>query len=230
MQISVIIPALNEARHIGKTIRHIRQHGGRLVAEVIVVDGGSSDGTAQLAREAGATVITSPQKGRGAQIDFGARQSRGVVLYFVHADTLPPATFAADIEAALSKGWLMGNFQYCFDSKNLLLRLNASFTRFRWFFTQGGDRTFFIRRETYFGLGGYDPTFVVMEEYDFLRRAKRAGYDFTILPCKCTVSARKYERNSWLRVQIANLVAYNLWARGLATPQRVKEVYGRMLR
>ena len=66
--------------------------------------------------------------------------------------------------------------------------------------------------------------------YDFLRRAKRAGYDFAMLPCKYTVSARKYERNSWLRVQIANLVAYNLWSWGLAGPQRVKEVYGRMLR
>ena len=219
MQISVIIPALNEARHIGKTLRHIWQHGGRSVAGVIVVDGGSTDETAQLAREAGATVVASPRKGRGAQIDFGARQSRGEVLYFVHAD----------IEAALSKGWHMGNFQYCFDSKSPLLRLNASFTRFRWFFTQGGDRTFFIRRETYFGLGGYDPAFVIMEEYDFLRRAKRAGYDFAMLPCKCLVSARKYERNSWLRVQIANFVAYNLWSWGLAEPQEVKEVYWRML-
>lgn len=230
MQISVIIPVLNEARHIGKTVRYIRQHGGRSVAEVIVVDGGSTDGTAQLAREAGATVIASPRKGRGAQIDFGARQSRGEVLYFVHADTLPPTTFAAEMQAALSKGWLMGNFQYCFDSKSLLLRLNAFSTRFRWFFTQGGDRTFFIRRETYFSLGGYDPSYVVMEEYDFLRRAKKAGHDFVMLPCKCTVSARKYERNSWLRVQLANLVAYNLWSWGLAKPQELKAVYGRMLR
>jgi len=66
--------------------------------------------------------------------------------------------------------------------------------------------------------------------YDFLRRAKRAGYDFGVLPCKCTVSARKKERNGWLRAQIANLVACNLWSWGLAAPQRVREVYGRMLR
>ncbi|MBI1228080.1 MAG: glycosyltransferase [Bacteroidetes bacterium] len=230
MQISVIIPTFNEERNIGKTVRRILDAHAATIMEIIVVDGGSEDDTVRLAKEAGASVISSPQKGRGAQMDFGARQSRGDVLYFVHADVLPPASFAADIEAALQKGWLMGNFQYCFDSDRPLLRLNAYFTRFRWFFTQGGDRTFFIRRETYFGLGGYDPNFVAMEEYDFLRRAKRAGYDFAMLPCKCTVSARKYERNSWLRVQIANFVAYNLWARGLATPQRVREVYGRMLR
>ncbi|TAK49601.1 MAG: hypothetical protein EPO28_00540 [Saprospiraceae bacterium] len=60
--------------------------------------------------------------------------------------------------------------------------------------------------------GGYDLSFAV--GYDFQRRAKRAGYDFGVLPCKCTVSARKYERNSWLRAQIANLVACNLWPWG----------------
>ena len=150
-------------------------------------------------------------------------------MYFVHADTLPPPTFAIDLVEALSHGWQMGNFQYSFDSQRPLLRLNAFFTRFRWFFTQGGDRTFFILRRTYFELGGYDPSCVLMEEYDFLRRARKAGYNFIVLPGRCLVSARKYEQNSWLRVQIANLIAYNLWARGRMEPHRLRALYYRIL-
>ena len=229
MQLSIIIPTLNEARHIGRTLRHIRQHGSGQVAELLVVDGGSADATVRLAREAGATVLHAPRKGRAAQLDYGARQCSGDILYFVHADTLPPSTFSQDIEQALAQGWQMGNFQYDFDSPRLLLRCNAYFTRYRWFFTQGGDRTFFIRRDTYFALGGYDPALPIMEEYDFLRRAQRAGYDFAMLPGKCLVSARKYEHNSWLRVQFANLLVYNCWAWGLASPATLKALYGRVL-
>ncbi len=230
MEISVIIPTKNEAHHICKTLRYIQQHGGPQIVEIIVVDGGSDDETVSLCKEMGVTVVTSPETGRGLQIHFGARQSKGNVLYFVHADTLPPITFSADIERALSSGWLMGNFQYCFDSSRFLLRINAFFTRFRWFFTQGGDRTFFIRRETYFTLGGYDPEHIMMEEYDFLRRAKKAGYNFAMLPCKCIVSARKYERNSWLRVQVANAIAFNLWSWSLVTPKELKVIYRQILR
>lgn len=231
MKISVIIPTYKEAPYIQKTIRYIQRFGGKEVLEILVVDGGSDDDTARIAAKVGATVIFSPIKGRGAQLHWGAKQSTGDVLYFVHADTFPPETFIADIKNALAAGWQMGNFQYSFDSPKYLLRLNAFFTRFRWFFTQGGDRTFFIRRETYFTIGGYDPNHVVMEEYEFLREAKKRGYDFAMLPCKCIVSARKYEDNSWLRVQIANLVVYNLWAWKLVSQShKLKAIYGKILR
>ena len=230
MKFSVIIPTYNEAICIDKTIRHIRRFGGAAIEEILVVDGGSTDDTVKKAGEAGAKVMLSPQKGRGAQLHFGAEQSKEHILYFVHADTLPPESFVEEIEKALADGWQMGNFQYNFDSSRFLLRINAFFTRFRWFFTQGGDRTFFIRRETYFALGGYNPSHIIMEEYEFLRRAKKKGYDFAMLPCKCTVSARKYEHNSWLRVQFANFVVYNLWSWGLVGLPRLKAIYSRMLR
>ncbi len=235
MTISVIIPTFNEAINLSKTIAHIRtaalsKNSNCKIAEILVVDGGSTDGTVRLAKKAGAKVLTAPQKGRGAQLHFGAENATGDIFYFVHADVLPPLTFIEDIEKAVDQGWLMGNFEYCFDSEKFFLRVNAFFTRFRWFFTQGGDRTFFILRKTYFQLGGYSPQFVIMEEYDFLRRAIKAGYDFVLLPCKCTVSARKYENNSWLRVQIANFIAYNLWAWGLASPLKVRKIYSSLLR
>ena len=230
MTFSVIIPTYNEGRFIEKTIQHILQFGGKAIKEILVIDGGSTDDTVQKARKAGATTLLSPQKGRGAQLHFGAEQSKANILYFVHADTLPPEAFVTEIEQALAEGWQMGNFQYNFDSSSFLLRINGFFTRFRWFFTQGGDRTFFIRRETYFNLGGYNPDHVIMEEYEFLRRAGKQGYGFAMLPCQCTVSARKYEHNSWLRVQLANFVVYNLWSWGLASLPKLKSIYSRILR
>lgn len=231
MEISVIIPTFNEADCIGQTVHHIRQYGGEGLQEILVIDGGSTDETPDLARRAGAKVIHSPVKGRGAQLHFGAEQSSGNILYFVHADTLPPKTFATEIKKALDAGRPMGNFQYDFDPPRFLLRINAFFTRFRWFFTQGGDRTFFIDRETYFAIGGYDPEHVIMEEYDFLRRARKMGYECIMLPRNCTVSSRKYDHNSWLRVQLANLVVYNLWSWGLVRQsQQLRSIYGKLLR
>lgn len=160
---------------------------------------------------------------------MGEINSTGDILYFIHADTIPPETFAIDIETALLNGWQMGNFQYRFDAPGILLGINAGFTRLPWLFLQGGDKTFFIWREIFFSLDGYDPGHVIMEEYDFLRRAKRAGYKLAVLPRKCLVSARKFERNSWFRVQFAYLLVYNLWAWGLVKPKALKAIYWKIL-
>lgn len=181
MNISVIIPTLNEASNISRTIKFIAKYGGERILEIIVVDGGSSDESVRLAEMSGAKVFCTPIKGRASQMAKGADESTGEILYFVHADTLPPPSFANDICAAVRKGHQMGNFRYDFDSPSTLLKINAYFTRFRSFFTQGGDRTFFIRREIYFRLGGYNPSLEIMEEYDFLQRALRAGYDFVVI-------------------------------------------------
>lgn len=229
MHISIIIPTFNEAQNIPKTVAHLQRHGGSAVCEILVVDGGSTDTTVQAARTSGATVLVSPQKGRAQQMNFGAQNSRGEVLYFIHADTLPPQTYVQDIQAACAQGWAMGNFRYRFDSNRWLLRFNAAFTRFSFMFCQGGDKTLFVQRDLFWALGGYDPRFVIMEEYDFLRRAKKSGYDWVVLPRECLVSARKYEKNSWLRVQFANIVVFNLWALGLAEPPTLKKVYGLLL-
>ena len=229
MKISIIIPTLNEARSIGQTVRFLLRHGGAQVYEVIISDGGSKDATCQLAEEAGAKVIHSPGKGRALQMNFGVEKSAGDVLYFVHADTQPPETFASDIETAMREGWRTGSFQYRFDSNKFMLRINSFFTRFSWLFCQGGDKTYFIRKSDFLALGGYDPDHVVMEEYDFLRRAKKEGLNYLIVPRQAIVSARKYDQNSWLRVQIANFVVFNLWAWGLAQPQTLRSLYVRML-
>ena len=230
LTISIIIPTYQEAEYISKTIRHLIRHGGPQVTEILVVDGHSDDFTANLAEEAGAVVFQSPSRGRAAQMDFGARQAKGDLFYFVHADTLPPISFARDIHNLIADGFDMGNFRYQFEDGPWMLKLNSYFTQFSWFFTQGGDRTFFITRKAYEQVGGFDPEHLIMEEYEFLRRAIAKGLRYKMVAKSGLVSSRKYRHNSWLKVQLVNLLVYFFWARGWASGITLKNWYQRWLR
>jgi len=239
--ISIIIPVLNEATQIGDAIRYLFRHSpvdqimytqssGHTpigIVEIIVVDGGSTDDTRKIAASAGAVVITSAAS-RAVQMNAGAKVAKGNILYFVHADTRPPATFTTDILQAIEQGKDMGCYRYVFDRPDFLLKINAWFNRFSWLWCQGGDKTFFIKKTLFDQLGGYNEQYVIMEEYDFLRRAT-SQYRLHTLPKYAIASARKYEHNSWLRVQFANMLVFNLFRLGLA-PVRLKKLYSRMIK
>ena len=228
LRISVIIPVLNEAEHIGPLVHFLLKNGGGAVVEILVVDAGSTDDTVQLAALAGARVVHSSVKSRAAQMNKGARIARGNILYFVHADTLPPASFSHDIPDAIHAGYAMGCFAYRFDVENIWLKINAYFNRFNFLWCQGGDKTFFIQKETFEALHGYNERFVIMEEYDFLRRARRQ-YKLVTIRKFAVVSSRKYRSNSWVKVQIANMITFNMFRLGVA-PERMKRFYKSVIR
>ncbi len=228
MKLSVIIPTLNESANIVRLLNFLKLHAHGALEEIIVVDGGSQDGTPELARQAGAKVLLCSAPSRAVQLNRGAAEARAEVLYFVHADTLPPPNFARSIEKALDSGLKMGCFRYHFDSDSRLLKVNAWFTRFDFLWCQGGDKTFFISRDAFMDLGAYDETFVCMEEYDFIRRARKK-YAVPTLSDTAIVSARKYEQNSWLRVQLANLLVFNLFRWGIE-PVKLRRIYRKVLR
>ncbi len=228
MQISVIIPTLNEAAFIGPLVRFIKQHSSGHVAEVIVVDARSTDGTAEAATQAGAVVIRSTARCRAVQMNLGARKATGGILYFVHADVQLLPTFAHDILQALHSGACAGCYRYRFDSDSRLLRVNAWFTRFGSLVCRGGDQTLFIQRSLFEKLRGFDEWYTVMEDYDMVRRIAKAGR-FTIIPKSIRVSARKYENNSWFRVQVANFTVFGMYVLG-SSPNRMRRTYGRLLR
>lgn len=217
MRMSLIIPTLNEEAHLHRLLSLLAQPGDARLEEIIVVDGGSTDATVALAEAAGATVYATPQPCRAAQMNLGAQHATGDLLYFVHADAYPPPTFLDQIEQALGEGYDLGCFRFVFDDDRLLLRVNAYCTRFDRIMCRGGDQTLFVRRPLFDALGGYREQFVVMEDYDFIRRARRQA-PFKIIPDDVTVSARKYENNSYLRVNLANLTVFLMYFLGISPP------------
>jgi rSAM/selenodomain-associated transferase 2 len=227
MQISIIIPTLNEVENIGKLIRYLKRHANNALLEIIVVDGQSRDNTEGVARQAGATVFTSEKQGRAVQMNLGAKAAKGNIFYFIHADCFPPKTYCADIQQFIQEDFDMGCYRYRFNSSSFLLEINAYFTRFSPLWCRGGDETLFVKRSVFEELKGYDEYFSIMEEYDFIRRAK-AHFKMKIMPKYALVSARKYEKNGYFRVQWANLKVFRLFKKGVS-PDIMVETYRGLL-
>lgn len=188
--ISVIIPTLNEAYGVAATLRVIFALGHGL--EVVVIDGGSEDGTAETAAREGARVYQS-ERGRGSQLSKGAAEARGEVLWFVHADTLAHPRALIDIEAALRDPDVAGgNFRIRFDGGSLaarfLNRLQGLRRMLGWHY---GDNTIFVRRDVYWRIGGFQ-RYPLFEDADLVKRIRRAGR-FVTLAGPVTTSSRRFE-------------------------------------
>ncbi|MFM9908070.1 MAG: TIGR04283 family arsenosugar biosynthesis glycosyltransferase [Chitinophagaceae bacterium] len=227
MFISVIIPALNEEENICGLIVYLKEHGGGLLKEIIVADGGSIDNTVSNAEKAGASVILCVQKGRAAQMNNGASAASEKILYFVHADVYPPKTFANDILTAVENQFDLGRYFMKFKSRKWILKLNAFITRFDLFACYGGDQTLFITRTLFDKVGGFDSSLRIMEDFEFTSRARKFGR-YKIFQKSALISARKYETNSWLKVQRANYTVIKMYQKGASQEELIK-TYKQML-
>jgi rSAM/selenodomain-associated transferase 2 len=228
MNISVIIPTYNEADYIGALVHFLNQKGDGMLLEILVIDGGSNDGTLDLAAAAGAKALSSPQKGRAAQMNYGASVADGDILYFVHADTKPPPSFALDIVMAVKNGYDLGRYRSRYQSAKSILRLNEWFTHLDLFICMGGDQTLFVTRKLFTSLNGFHPEMLIMEEYEFCQRARQRG-KYIILKDAVAISARKYEKNSWLKVQRANYKVVSMYKKG-ASQEAMVSTYKQMLK
>jgi rSAM/selenodomain-associated transferase 2 len=220
-RISIIIPTYNEEKNIGKLLAFLSNQEN---VEIIVVDGGSSDNTKSIVADfSGVKFFESPKKGRAHQLNLGAEKAGGEILYFVHADTIPPISFAKNIREAFDKNLHSGCFAYRFDKQTFLLRILGFFTRFNWFYTGGGDQTLFICRDLFQEKKGFNTNYVIMEDFELSTRLIKEKL-FVVLPQKATVSARKYEKNSFIRVNKANARALKMFKSGV-DPKEIKDFY-----
>lgn len=219
MKISVVIPALNEAPRIEATLASVLAQAGP--AEVVVVDGGSSDATAALAARQ-ARVLASPP-GRARQMNAGARATDGEVLLFLHADTrLPPGALAAIGETLADPTAEAGAFRLAFDRWTPLLRFYSFCTRFPLPRLCFGDRALFVRRTVFDAVGGF-PDIPVFEDLELVHLLHRRG-GFRFRPEYVVTAARRFERYGPLRQQLRNTY---LWLRylGGADPQALAHLY-----
>ena len=181
---------LNEAECLGETLASVIGMPG--VCEVIVVDGQSDDATVQIARGSGAKVVLSP-RGRGQQLCAGALAASGAILWFLHADTIPPEGAAARIQDTLGNPEIIGwTFTTHFSGNSIGARcFSALYPAARRLGISYGDGSLFVRRDDYHRLGGF-PSLPLFEDLEFIRKLRGAGR-FRILPECVMTSSRRFE-------------------------------------
>ncbi|NBB74102.1 MAG: glycosyltransferase [Bacteroidetes bacterium] len=219
MTVSIIIPALNEAGVIECTLDAVRSQPGP--KEIIVVDGGSSDDTPQRAAPH-AAVVEAP-RGRAHQMNRGAEIASGDVLWFLHADTLPPPHALTRIRQTIRRPDVeSGIFQLSFDRDALLLRLYSWCTRWPWIRIAFGDRGLFATREAFEAVGGF-PDWPIFEDLELADRLHQRG-TFRFLPQAVTTSARRFRSDGLLRQQLQNLYLWTHYVMD-TDPERVAHLY-----
>ncbi len=199
-KISIIIPVLNEAGFIGTLLHHLKENAKDSGAlELLVVDGGSTDDTVQIVIAQAAKVIPS-ETGRAKQMNLGAQNATGEILYFIHADTLPPKHYDQYILEAHRQGYTAGCFRMRFDTNNWFLRFFAWLSRVNHTLCRGGDQSLFVTKELFENTGRFNEDYLIYEDSEFIRRLYKT-MKFRILPYYVITSARKYRQKGWLKVQ-----------------------------
>lgn len=220
--LSIIVPMLNEELSIAATLDAMRAGAPR--AEIIAVDGGSIDASPRIARELRVLVRSAP-RGRARQCNAGAAIATGEVLAFVHADTIVPSSFAADIEAAMrDRGVAGGRFDIALDAPGFaywligrLISIRSRLSR-----TATGDQAMFVRREVFSRLRGF-PQIDICEDLEFARRLKRQGR-VACLRSKVVSSARRWQRTGLLRT-IVRMWAIRVSYLAGVSPVRLRRWY-----
>jgi rSAM/selenodomain-associated transferase 2 len=221
MAISVVVPMLNEERTIAATLLALTQLKPH---ELILVDGGSSDGTPTICRQFNVEVLTAP-RGRAAQMNYGARRATGNVLLFLHADTRLPPTAFDDIRDALGDPrFVGGRFDIQLDGDHWMLRVIGAMISLRSRLSKvgTGDQGIFVLREVFQRMGGF-PEIPLMEDIALCRTLKRLG-KMACLRSKVITSARRWEADGIWRTILRMWTLRLLYLAGVS-PVRLKKFY-----
>jgi rSAM/selenodomain-associated transferase 2 len=223
VRLSVVVPVLDEARHLPALLAHLARDGSG--AEVIVADGGSRDGSAELAARAPDVRLIVTGRGRARQMNAGAALATGDVLLFLHADTRLPSGAVEKIRRALADPRVVyGRFDVRFDNPRRGFRLIAGLMNLRSRLTGicTGDQAIFVRGAAFARLGGY-PEIALMEDIELTRRLKRIGR-LAAVRRPVTTAARRWERDGVVRTVVLMWMLRLLYLCGV-DPARLHEWY-----
>lgn len=228
MKISIIIPALNEEENLRQLLPYLQKHSSGQIREIIVADGGSSDRTIEISEKLGATVVHSPKKGRAFQMNLGAEKADSCILYFLHADSIPPANFVLEIINHIKNGACSGCFTLRFDDPNPFLKFYAVFTSLKTTFVRFGDQSLFVNSKIFRESGGFNNDLIVMEDQEIVHRLKQAGR-FVIIKNPVVTSSRKYRKFGVLKLQFIFTIIYLLYYLG-ARQETLVHLYKNLIR
>jgi len=210
--IAVIIPVLNEVNHLRLIVEQLYAQAMDKI-EVIVVDGGSRDGTVELAQKLGITVIVA-DRGKACQMNAGAAVAQSEILLFLHADTLLPKNFDQVARQVLVQPQTVaGAFRLQIDDPTWGLRIIERLVnwRSRWLQMPYGDQAIFLSRQQFLEIGGF-PDLPIMEDYELIRRLRCRG-QIKLAPAAVLTSARRWRQLGILRTTAINqtiVLAYRL--------------------
>lgn len=225
-RLGIVIPTLNATPHLALCLEALREAGGSSSPDVVVVDGGSSDGTPGLARDRGARVLRAP-RGRGIQLAEGARAASGEWLLFLHADTVLASGWSAQALGFARDPANAGRaayFRFALDDRRpAARRLEAMVDwRCRRLGLPFGDQGLLIARSFYERLGGFRPL-ALMEDVDLVRRIGRAR--LAGLPVAARTSAARFRREGYVLRPLRNLTCLTGYYLGLP-PSLIRRLYG----
>ena len=211
MRFSIIVPMLNEAPGLPGLLARLTELE-RQGCEILIVDGGSDDGSVSLAERAGFRVLASP-KGRARQMNLGAAQATGDVLLFLHADTLLPEDALTTLRQSMQKtAAVWGRFDVLIDGAHPMLRVIATLMnhRSRWTGIATGDQAIFVTRKAFNAVGGY-PDQPLMEDIELSNRLRALARPACI-PTPVRTSGRRWEsRGVWRTVLLMWRLRWAYW-------------------
>jgi len=222
LKVSVIIPVLNEANHLPDLLRKLQVYREQ-AHEIVVVDGGSSDGTAEIAEELSDQVVRS-DRGRATQMNSGARIATGDILLFLHADTILPANACELIGSSVTAGKRWGRFDVRLSGSEKVFRLIEALINWRSRITSiaTGDQAIFISRELFDQVGGF-PEIPLMEDVAMSKRLKRMARP-ACLDTAVVTSSRRWEEHGVLRTVLLMWWLRLLYFIGVS-PCRLRKLY-----
>lgn len=202
MSISIVVPVLNEAQNIKKSLLDLQKQSN---TEIIIVDGGSQDKTVEIVQKLGIKLICSPRAGRAQQMNLGAAVATGNILLFLHADTQLPPGYQEMVKEALSQPkTIAGAFQLAIDGPQRSLRLVETMVNWRSRFLSlpYGDQAIFLKASTFQKIGGFS-NIPIMEDFELIQRLKRQG-KITIVPTSVITSSRRWHKLGIFQTTLIN--------------------------
>ncbi|MEO6165959.1 MAG: TIGR04283 family arsenosugar biosynthesis glycosyltransferase [Chitinophagales bacterium] len=223
------MPARNEATQLPVLLNYLNTVTSKNnIAEIIVSDGKSTDDTVSIANLYGTKVVVNEQAGRGMQMNTGAKNAIGNILYFLHVDSTPPIGFVEDILEKIHSGYDAGCYRLRFDYNHWFLKANAWFTRFNINAVRFGDQSLFVRKSVFESIGGFREDFIIMEDQEIIHRLRKKGR-FGVIAGYVTTSARKYRANGLYRMQVIFFYIYLSYVFG-ASQETLVTIYKKLIR